>query len=280
MTSGSERTGPVAWESLDSETQELFLKDGARLEHQMLADNRLPFSNRFNIPDGMMHLLEQDDRRMVWSAHAIDVWTAKARSLASDVGPPAYPGAADQLYSALRAFPLRDRSVMVAGSTSPWVEAILLAFGVREVATVDYLPPLCDHPRVMTFDAAAAVASPGTFDAIVSFSSIEHDGLGRYGDPIRPDGDIETVRRYLDLVREDGLLFLAVPVGDPELLVWNHHRIYGWKRFTRLIEGWRVVGFVPWQDDVREFRMCFRGNSWQNQPICILQKLREPVIGS
>ena len=27
------------------------------------------------------------------------------------------------------------------------------------------------------------------FDVVLSFSSIEHDGLGRYCDPINPDGD-------------------------------------------------------------------------------------------
>jgi len=27
------------------------------------------------------------------------------------------------------------------------------------------------------------------FDMVFSFSSIEHDGLGRYGDPLNPNGD-------------------------------------------------------------------------------------------
>jgi hypothetical protein len=30
----------------------------------------------------------------------------------------------------------------------------------------------------------------GTFDAIVTFSSVEHSGLGRYGDALNPWGDI------------------------------------------------------------------------------------------
>ena len=33
-----------------------------------------------------------------------------------------------------------------------------------------------------------------TFDSVVSFSSIEHSGLGRYGDPLDPDGDLKTMQ--------------------------------------------------------------------------------------
>ena len=32
------------------------------------------------------------------------------------------------------------------------------------------------------------------FDAIVSFSGLEHDGLGRYGDPVNPYGDFSAMR--------------------------------------------------------------------------------------
>lgn len=33
-----------------------------------------------------------------------------------------------------------------------------------------------------------------SFDAIVSFSGLEHDGLGRYGDPLNPYGDLSAMR--------------------------------------------------------------------------------------
>jgi hypothetical protein len=35
----------------------------------------------------------------------------------------------------------------------------------------------------------------GSFDAIVTFSSIEHSGLGRYGDALNPWGDIIAIAR-------------------------------------------------------------------------------------
>ena len=44
--------------------------------------------------------------------------------------------------------------------------------------------------------------------------SFDHDGLGRYGDPLNPAGDLvamETVKRVL---KDEGLLFLTVPIGN------------------------------------------------------------------
>jgi Caenorhabditis protein of unknown function, DUF268 len=33
------------------------------------------------------------------------------------------------------------------------------------------------------------------FDAGFSISSFEHDGLGMYGDPLDPDGDLKAMRK-------------------------------------------------------------------------------------
>ena len=74
-----------------------------------------------------------------------------------------------------------------------------------------------------------------------SISSFEHDGLGRYGDPIDPEGDLKAMQNVRENVLEvGGLLFLTVPVGIDKC-VWNAHRIYGNKRWSKLIEGFEMV---------------------------------------
>lgn len=55
------------------------------------------------------------------------------------------------------------------------------------------------------------------FDFAVSFSSYEHDGLGRYGDPVDPWGDIWDVRRITCFVKPGGLLYLGVPMGPDQV---------------------------------------------------------------
>lgn len=81
---------------------------------------------------------------------------------------------------------------------------------------------------------------PTVFDAAVSISSFEHDGLGRYGDPLNPNGDLEAMKKTRKILKTGGLLFLAVPVAKDKL-VWNAHREYGRIRLPLLLKGWKVL---------------------------------------
>ncbi len=54
----------------------------------------------------------------------------------------------------------------------------------------------------------------GLCDRALSLSSFDHDGLGRYGDPINPIGDLVAMETVKQDLRSDGLLFLTVPIGS------------------------------------------------------------------
>lgn len=51
----------------------------------------------------------------------------------------------------------------------------------------------------------------GRFDAIVMISALEHIGLGAYGDPLREDGDTETLRRCARWLKPGGWVYADVP---------------------------------------------------------------------
>ena len=55
----------------------------------------------------------------------------------------------------------------------------MAATGARAVTTVDYVTPVSASPRIAVLSMAQLQARPATFDAVFSFSSVEHDGLGR-----------------------------------------------------------------------------------------------------
>ena len=99
------------------------------------------------------------------------------------------------------------------GSTSPWYEAMLLALGVHHVTTVEYNTLTYNHPNISTLLLSNLDATKIHFDAAISLSSFDHDGLGRYGDPINPDGDLEAMKTVQSVFNEQGLLFLSVPIG-------------------------------------------------------------------
>ena len=54
---------------------------------------------------------------------------------------------------------------------------------------------------------------------------VEHIGLGRYGDPIDPNGDLKAMSELARVVDLGGHLLFVVPVGRPRVC-FNAHRIY------------------------------------------------------
>jgi hypothetical protein len=174
------------------------------------------------------------------------------------------------LYEAIEKFHIRDKKVVVLGSEVPWYECICSYYGAS-VTTIEYRTVDCQIPGLTVMTPDEYARNPKAFDVAVSISSIEHDGLGRYGDPIDPAGDLKAMQKIKELLTPDGYLILAVPVGR-DALVWNAHRIYGRIRFPLLREGWELLdsfGFGPDSFDTK-LGQCDR------QPVFVLRPRRVP----
>lgn len=157
-----------------------------------------------------------------------------------------YYGETDQaLYKMLDRYKayIEGKRIGIIGSATPWYEAIILAYGGNPV-TIEYNPRKTDDLRLTLLTVDEFEKNPIVFDAILSISSIEHDGLGRYGDPINPWGDIESMQAMKEMLKSNGLLFIAFPFGQ-DCLLWNAHRVYGEKRLPLLFEGWQRRDFAP-----------------------------------
>jgi Caenorhabditis protein of unknown function, DUF268. len=63
-------------------------------------------------------------------------------------------------------------------------------------------------------------------DSISSLHTIEHFGLGRYGDPINPNGHIQGFENILKIVRAGGRIYFSVPMGEPNRIEFNAHRVF------------------------------------------------------
>lgn len=160
-----------------------------------------------------------------------------------------YYGAMDTfLYEAIETYVgnFEGKTVGVMGSVRPWYEAIVLAYNGKPI-TIDYFKPNYQHPDITLMTVDEYNQNPIQFDYIFSLSSFEHDGLGRYGDPLDPSGDLRAMRECKSMLKKGGLLFLAVPVG-PDLIVWNAHRIYGKIRLPMLLKDWDLIGSVGFSE--------------------------------
>ena len=102
----------------------------------------------------------------------------------------------------------------------------------------DYLESLIENEQIEQYDNAA------------SFSSIEHSGLGRYGDPLSPNGDIEAVQMVHCMIKPGGLFFLGLPSSDDDssYIEFNAHRVYGSKRLKRLFKDFTEIDRIKCLD--------------------------------
>ena len=72
--------------------------------------------------------------------------------------------------------------MLVIGSQSPWLESILISKGARLVTTFDYIRIVNEHPNIETLlptEMSKKYEDGVRFDVMITFSSIEHSGLGR-----------------------------------------------------------------------------------------------------
>jgi hypothetical protein len=69
--------------------------------------------------------------------------------------------------------------VLVVGSQNPTYETMALAYGAAEVVVGEYQLPAVGVPSVRYVHAQDLATSGERFDAVLSVSSVEHDGLGR-----------------------------------------------------------------------------------------------------
>lgn len=72
--------------------------------------------------------------------------------------------------------------------------------------------------------------------------TIEHIGLGRYGDPINPDSDLVAISELKRVLAPDGSLLFVVPVGIPRI-EYNAHRIYSYEMIINAFKDFSLVEF-------------------------------------
>src|SRR5690606_7074270 len=72
---------------------------------------------------------------------------------------------------------------------------------------------------------------------------IEHIGLGRYGDPIDPEGDIKACKELSRILAKGGSLLFVTPVGGEAIIEWNAHRIYTYEAILKLFPSLKLKEF-------------------------------------
>lgn len=188
---------------------------------------------------------------------------------------------------------VRGSRVLIIGSETYWLELLCALYGAREVVTVEYreiawtdgLPGVPARLRSITWDQylTELPQHAAGYDMVLSYSSIEHSGLGRYGDRFQPLGDLYTFYLMSRCLAPHGLCGLAVPVGQ-DLTHFNAHRIYGPTRIQALgrVAGLNLIGLSTPDADYlsREEREPALRQGWTLDSLgrLPLGQLRQPLL--
>jgi hypothetical protein len=77
-------------------------------------------------------------------------------------------------------------------------------------------------------------------DSLSCLHTIEHFGLGRYGDELDPSGHLKGLDQLKRMVAPGGLLYLSTPIG-PERVEFNAHRIFAAETMVAwFADGWEI----------------------------------------
>ena len=144
---------------------------------------------------------------------------------------------------------IKNKSMIVIGTIYPWLEAIALDAGASRVVTLDYTRKKYEQKdmewlHVIDYlDYSIKNDIIEEYDNAATFSSLEHSGLGRYGDPLDPNGDIKAVKQVHCMIKPDGIFFLGLITSNDNssYIEFNAHRVYGTKRLNKLFVGWDLI---------------------------------------
>lgn len=211
---------------------------------------------------------------IIWEQKYVNSFLSRftpANILKNKHGKEPYRNASSMLLKSFNKYNINNKKVAVVGSRKPWIEAILLNMN-NTVTTVEYNVPK-SNSQIICVDYFDFEKTKDMYDCIVTYSSIEHSGLGRYGDPLTPDGDLVTMEVCHNNLKDNGILILGVPIGH-DALVWNAHRIYGKIRLPLLLKNFEEVEWIP---DNKEKSINGKLNKYAGQPVIVLRKIDNTI---
>jgi len=171
---------------------------------------------------------------------------------------------------------LQNKNVLIYGSTEPWLESICIVLGASNITTIDYNNLTYHHEKIKTFskydfdmfynDSGSYINS---YDFVIGLRAFDHSGLGRYGDVIDYNADIDSINKAKMMLKDNGIFIFTVPIGS-DLIIWNLQRRYGSIRLPKLLgDDFHVLQRLGWKDDLLDANNDYRKTY---EPVFISQK--------
>lgn len=109
----------------------------------------------------------------------------------------------------------------------------------------DYRPAklFLSQLKSMPADLLSLPFKDNSIPSLSCMHTVEHVGLGRYGDAIDYDGDLKAVKELKRVLAVGGHLLFVVPLGRESRIFFNAHRVYTKQHVLDLFAELQLVEF-------------------------------------
>jgi len=144
-----------------------------------------------------------------------------------------------------QALPSKPSLILDVGSGNSPLAYHLACLG-HTVHAVDILPYPLQHPNIQQIrcDAMRLPYDDETFSYVTAISSLEHFGLGGYGDPAGEDAPFRARDEIRRVLKRGARLIVSVPVGsanDPIRSRKTNYSVFSRPLLSRFTEGFEVT---------------------------------------
>lgn len=102
-----------------------------------------------------------------------------------------------------------------------------------------------------------------SIESLSCMHTVEHVGLGRYGDRIDPEGDMEAAKELQRVVAKGGSFLFVVPIGKPKIQ-FNAHRIYSYDMVMSMFPKLTLKEFSLIPDNAIDKGMIYNASKEQS----------------
>lgn len=120
---------------------------------------------------------------------------------------------------------------------------VALLSRILPVTMVD-IRPLSLPLEGLNFREGSILQMPYEDNSLSSLSSlcvVEHIGLGRYGDPLDPEGTVKAFSELKRIMAPGGDLYLSIPLDDDNKTYFNAHRAFSEEYLIELFRPFEIV---------------------------------------
>lgn len=134
------------------------------------------------------------------------------------------------------------RELVDVGSRVDGFVANCLPFAHVKVVDIRPLPVQIPHFQFVQGSILDLPFETDSLEYLSCLHVIEHIGLGRYDDPIDPDGHEKAAKELQRVVKPGGYLLLSTPVGK-ERVNFNAHRVFHPQTILDIFPAMQLEGF-------------------------------------